>query len=84
LNRGVYPFYIIHQPLVYIGLFFLLREGYSDMTVFLLTTALVVLGCWIFFEAMKRNWVTRMMYGIKEHPKKIEQVQDDTENPPVV
>jgi hypothetical protein len=31
-------------------------------------TVVVTIGCWIFFEVMKRHWITRAMYGIKEIP----------------
>ena len=36
--------------------------------ILILGTAVVTFGCWIFFEIMKRHWITRAMYGIKELP----------------
>ena len=68
LNQGVYPFYIIHQPIVYAVLIIFLARGYSDIVILIVGTILVTLGCWIFFEITKRNWITRVMYGIKDMP----------------
>ena len=33
---------------------------------------------WIFFEIMKRHWITRAMYGIKELPIKKEIIAETT------
>ena len=68
LNQGVYPFYIIHQPIVYAVLIIFLARGYSDLVILIVGTILVALGCWIFFEITKRNRITRAMYGIKDIP----------------
>ena len=68
LNQGVYPFYIVHQPIVYAVLIVFMAKGFSDIVILLIGTILVTIGCWIFFEIMKRHWITRMMYGIKEIP----------------
>ena len=68
LNQGVYPFYIIHQPIVYATLVILLAKGHSDFLILVVGTVVVTIGCWIFFEVMKRHWITRAMYGIKEIP----------------
>ena len=72
LNQGVYPFYIVHQPIVYMVLLVLLGGGYSNLVILILGTAVVTFGCWIFFEITKRHWITRAMYGIKELPIKNE------------
>ena len=74
LNQGVYPFYIIHQPIVYAVLIVFLASGFSDFIILMACTILVTLGCWIFFEITKRHWITRVMYGIKEIPNKIEKI----------
>jgi len=78
LNQGVYPFYIVHQPIVYVVLLVLLGNGYSNLVILILGTAVVTFGCWIFFEIMKRHWITRAMYGIKELPIKNEIMTEST------
>ena len=50
------------QSMVQIG------KGYSDFLILGAGTLVVTLGCWVFFEIMKRHWITRTMYGIKEIP----------------
>jgi len=81
LNQGVYPFYIIHQPIVYAVLVIFLAGGYSDIVILVIGTILVTLGCWIFFEVTKRHWITRAMYGIKEIPSKVTKAP---ENEPIL
>ncbi len=81
LNQGVYPFYIVHQPIVYAMLILLLGRGYSNFLILIVGTLVVTLGCWLFFEIMKRHWVTRAMYGIKEIQTK---VKSSSENKPVI
>ena len=78
LNQGVYPFYIVHQPIVYVVLLVFLARGYSNLMILILGTAIVTFGCWIFFEIMKRHWITRAMYGIKELPIKNEIMAEST------
>ena len=81
LNQGVYPFYIVHQPIVYAILILLLGNGYSNLLILIIGTLVVTLGCWLFFEIVKRHWVTRAMYGIKEIQTKVE---SSSENNPVI
>ena len=81
LNQGVYPFYIVHQPIVYAILILLLGNGYSNLLILIVGTLVVTLGCWLFFEIVKRHWVTRAMYGIKEIQTKVE---SSSENNPVI
>ena len=77
LNQGVYPFYIIHQPIVYAVLIVFLAKGFSDIVILLIGTILVTIGCWVFFEIMKRHWITRAMYGIKEIPTSKEKTPEN-------
>jgi len=58
----------IHQPIVYATLVILLAKGHSDFLILVVGTVVVTIGCWIFFEVMKRHWITRAMYGIIEIP----------------
>jgi hypothetical protein len=69
LNQGVYPFYIVHLPIILITLFYVKDWEIFWPVKFLLITAITFVGCWIIFEIMKRNKVTRMLFGIKAIPK---------------
>jgi hypothetical protein len=66
LNQGVYPFYIVHMPLVYLGLRTASVLGLRDMSAVIVATIVTGVFCWLFFEAVKRTRVTRFLYGIKE------------------
>ena len=81
LNQGVYPFYIVHQPIVYAILILLLGRGYPNFLILIVGTLVVTLGCWLFFEIMKKHWITRTMYGIKELQIKKE---PNIESPPSI
>ena len=66
LNQGVYPFYIVHMPLTFVGLRVATELGLNDYPAVILGTAFVVLTCWAFFEGVRRTKVTRFLFGIKE------------------
>ena len=68
LNQGVYPFYIVHMPLVYLGLRTASELGLRDMSAVIVATIVTAVFCWSFFEAVRRTRVTRFLYGIKEKP----------------
>jgi peptidoglycan/LPS O-acetylase OafA/YrhL len=69
LNQGVYPFYIVHLPIILITLYYVKDWEIFWPVKFLLITVVTFVGCWIIFEIMKRNKVTRMLFGIKHLPK---------------
>ena len=68
LNQGVYPFYIVHMPLVYLGLRTASELGLRDMSAVIVATIVTAVFCWFFFEAVRRTRATRFLYGIKEKP----------------
>ena len=68
LNQGVYPFYIAHMPLTFAGLMLATKLGLRDYSAVIVATVFVVLTCWIFFECVRRTWLTRFLFGIKEIP----------------
>ena len=65
LNQGVYPFYIVHMPLTFAFLSFSKSIGLEGMVAVVATWILVVLGCWLSFEVLKRSRFTRFLFGIK-------------------
>lgn len=65
LNQGVYPFYIVHMPLTFAFLWFCKSIGLRGPLAVLTTWVLVVLGCWLAFEMLKRTRPTRVLFGIK-------------------
>ena len=65
LNQGVYPFYIVHMPFTFAFLLLSKSIGLSGIPSILLTWILVMLACWLSFEILKRNRVSRFLFGIK-------------------
>lgn len=66
LNQGVYPFYIAHMPLTFAGLRVSSDLGIKNYSAVLISTIIVIITCWIFFELVKRTKISRFLFGIKE------------------
>ena len=71
LNQGVYPFYIVHMPLTYAGLRVSSDLGIKNYSAVLISTIIVIITCWLFFELVKRTKISRFLFGIKEKNHKI-------------
>ena len=65
LNRGVYPFYIVHLPFALVALYYLKNMEIYWMAKFLIITAVTVVGCVLVFEIAKRSKILRIVFGIK-------------------
>ncbi len=65
LNQAVYPFYIVHMPLTFLGLRVSSEIGLRDYAAVLIATLLVAMLCWAFFEIVRRTRVTSFLFGIK-------------------
>ena len=66
LNQGVYPFYIVHMPLTFAGLKISSDLGIKNYPAVLLSTIIVIITCWLFFELVRRTKISRFLFGIKE------------------
>ncbi len=69
LNEGVYPFYIVHMPLVFAGLRISSELGLRDVPAVLLATIVTIIFCWLFFEGARRTKVSRLLFGIKANAR---------------
>lgn len=66
LNQGVYPFYIVHMPLVFAGLRVSSELGLRDMQAVFVATVFTVFTCWAFFEMVRVSRYSRFLFGIKD------------------
>ena len=66
LNQGVYPFYIVHMPLTFAGLRLSTNMDLKNYSAVIFSTLFVFLTCFLFFELVRRNIITRFLFGIKE------------------
>lgn len=64
-NQAVYPFYIVHMPIILATLYYMKDWEMWWPLKLLLITSVTFAGCWAVFEIVKRNRVTRMLFGIK-------------------
>ncbi len=65
LNQAVYPFYIVHLPIVLVVLYYLKDLEMPWLLKFLLITVATMLLSWIVFEGARRTKFTRAVLGIK-------------------
>jgi len=64
-NQAVYPFYIIHQTITVVAAWFIYDLSWGMPSKFLYLTVITFVGSWIFFEIVKRNTFTRVLFGMK-------------------
>ncbi len=64
-NQSVYPFYIVHQTIILVVLWYVRSWNLWWPIKLLGLTAVTFAGCWATFEVMKRTKLTRALFGIK-------------------
>lgn len=64
-NQAVYPFYILHQTIIVAAGYYIVQMPWGVPVKLALTMAAAFLGSWIGFEVVRRNAVTRMLFGTK-------------------
>ncbi len=69
LNQGVYTFYIIHMPLTFFSLHLSSEIGITGFFAVIFSTIFVSINCLLFFEIVRRNKISRLLFGIKEIKK---------------
>lgn len=65
LNRGVLPYYMVHQTLIVVAAFYLSSRVSSTMVEFIGITLVTLVGCAITYEVAKRFLVLRFLFGLK-------------------
>ena len=64
LNRGVYCFYIVHQTLIIVFAYFLVPEKIGAVLEPIIIIALVIIGCGLTYEIIRRLPVLPIFFGI--------------------
>lgn len=86
-NEAIYPFYLLHQPVILIVGFFLINMEMSDFTRFiLLTTSSFGITCVLYWFVVRPFNITRVVFGMKpvSHRKKQPAVPENLELIPQV
>jgi len=73
-NEAIYPFYLLHQPVILIMGFFLNKVGIPDLARFiLLTSSSLVITCVLYVYLVRPFNFTRVIFGMKPVSRKIKQ-----------
>ncbi|MFQ5473727.1 MAG: acyltransferase family protein [Dehalococcoidia bacterium] len=63
---AVYPFYILHQTIIVIAVFYIVRLDWGVGPKFALLTLITFGGCLLAYEGVIRRWqLTRVVFGMK-------------------
>lgn len=65
LTEAVFPFYLIHQTVIVVGMYALLQFDLPLVVQFLLLLLLTALGCWIFYRYGREIRVLRPLIGLR-------------------
>ena len=65
LAEAVFPFYIIHQTIIVVAGWCLLRAGVAALPAFLVLLAATVTGCWLFYVVGRRIGWLRPLIGLQ-------------------
>lgn len=68
-NQAVYPFYILHQTVMMIFAYYVINLEASISLKFVGLSIVTFSGCWILFELIRRNNVSRFLFGMKPKEK---------------
>lgn len=65
LALGVFPFYIIHQTIIVLVLLWTVEAGFSSGVQMAITLVATVLGCWLFYELVRRSGPLKPLFGLR-------------------
>lgn len=65
LAEAVFPFYIIHQTIIVVFGWYLLRAGAGALASFLILVAATVAGCWLFYRIGRNIGWLRPLIGLQ-------------------
>ncbi|WP_394221163.1 acyltransferase family protein [Alteromonas gracilis] len=70
LNKGILPYYIVHQTIIVMAAFYLSSRVSSTLWEFISISLLTVAGCALTYEIAKRFLVLRFLFGLRLHENK--------------
>jgi surface polysaccharide O-acyltransferase-like enzyme len=65
IAEAVFPFYIIHQTIIVVVAWMLIRDGFAPLPTFLLLIAATVTGCWLFYRIGREIGWLRPLIGLQ-------------------
>lgn len=70
LAEAVFPFYIIHQTIIVVAGWYLLRAGVAPLPSFAVLVAATALGCWLFYAIGRSIGWLRPLIGLQRQQGK--------------
>ncbi len=65
LTEAVFPFYIVHQTIIVVAGWYLLRFALHPLAEFAILLAATVAGCWLFYDIGRRIGWLRPLIGLR-------------------
>ncbi|MFC4798857.1 acyltransferase family protein [Neobacillus sp. GCM10023253] len=79
MNEAAFPIYIIHQSVLVVIGYYVLKINLGMILSFFLIMVLTVLISWLIYEfIIKRTAITRWIFGVKVKPKQDKQIYSDS------
>ena len=72
LNEAVYPFYILHQTILMLAIYWFRNAFQSDLFFFLFLVTITLIGSWVLFELVRRVNILRPFFGLKGKFQKVQ------------
>ena len=70
-TEAVYPFYILHQTITVIAVYWLVRSGLPVGAKFIIAASVTFAGSWLLYEfVVRRIAVLRLLFGLKVAPRR--------------
>jgi peptidoglycan/LPS O-acetylase OafA/YrhL len=67
LTEAVFPFYLVHQSLIVVGAWWLMRTSWPAWLDFALLVIFTIAGCWLFYLAGRAIGPLRPLIGLRRH-----------------
>lgn len=65
LTEAVFPFYLIHQTIIVVAMYWLLKTGLPGGVEFAILVPVTALGCWIFYRIGREIPLLRPLIGLR-------------------
>lgn len=71
LCEAVFPFYIVHQTIIVVAAWWMLKQGYSASTMFCGLVVTTFAGCWLFYRLAVHSGPLREWLGLAPSQKRL-------------
>ncbi|MBX3595708.1 acyltransferase [Sphingomonas sp.] len=65
LTEAVFPFYLIHQTIIVVAMYWLLKARVGGLVEFVVLVPVTILGCWLFYRYGREVPLLRPLIGLR-------------------